>query len=79
MNFHIPICELRHQKGLVWTTLGLGPLTKIRTGKSGAKLRKSLIERSRKEIADLNPGEAPVARRAASAPSPPGTAQAHAS
>lgn len=53
MNLSIAIYQNRGPSGLEWTTLGLGPHTRSRTGKSTVKLQRKLVDDLRTIIGEL--------------------------
>jgi ATP-dependent Clp protease ATP-binding subunit ClpC len=50
MQFTIPVYQKKHGRVLSWTTVGLGPFTRARSGVARAKIEKSLITDLKREI-----------------------------
>ena len=53
MNVTIAIYQNRGPSGLEWTTLGLGPHTRTRSGRSTVKLQHKLVDDLRTIIGEL--------------------------
>jgi len=53
MNLSLAIYQTRGPSGLQWTTLGLGPYTRTRSGRSTVKLQRKLLDDLRTVIGEL--------------------------
>jgi len=57
MRLTLAVYQRRLGSGLRWTTLGLGPFTRSREGRSLVKVQRGLLEGLRKAIAEADPRE----------------------
>ncbi|HEX8822785.1 MAG TPA: AAA family ATPase, partial [Archangium sp.] len=57
MNLSIAVYQSRHSSGLRWTTLGLGPHTRTREGRTDIKLQRKLVDELRSTLRELKARE----------------------
>lgn len=57
-RFTISVYQDKRDGALVWTTLGLGPLTRTISGQAPSKLQRALVDQLRDAIRKLTPAEA---------------------
>jgi ATP-dependent Clp protease ATP-binding subunit ClpC len=57
MNVTVAVHQRRDERGLRWTTLGLGPFTRTATATSSVRLQRKLLEGLRGAMAEAHPRE----------------------